>query len=63
MSKFWVDNINNHLDLLTQCCSNLPAGEKLEAEDLNEIISRFDNARNIFLFMCELHGFKTISLE
>lgn len=57
-SKFWVDNIKNHLDLLNQCCSRLPAGERLEVQDLNEILDLFEQSRQIFLLQCAFQGFE-----
>ncbi len=59
MSKFWVDNIRATLEVLEGNCKRLPAGERLEVKDLNEILELFDKSKALFLLQCELQGFST----
>lgn len=53
-SKAWVDSIKAQLDILQQTCSNMPANERLDVKDLNEILESFNKAKATFLFMCAL---------
>lgn len=62
-TKTWVEQMKAHLELLNQIASHLPANERLEVKDLNEILDLTENFKAKFLFMCELHGFKTKKLN
>ncbi len=57
-SKVWVEQIKAHLDLLNAVCGRVPSGERLEAQDLNEILRLFQESRGKFLLICELYDFK-----
>ncbi len=62
-SKVWVDSIKAHLQVLSTTCGHVPGGERLEVQDLNEILDLMSECKNKFLFICELYDFKLPSKE
>ena len=58
-SKVWIESLIAHLELAKQVASRLPAGERLEAEDLNKVLELLQTVKETYLLMCELQGFKT----
>ena len=58
MNKEWVNSIQCQLKETKKVCSKLPAGQRLEPEDLNKILRLFSECRNLFLIQCEFYGFK-----
>ena len=56
-TKTWTEGIPVHLDLAIQVAKKLPANERLDVKDLNNILMQIEPLRNTFLFMRELHGF------
>lgn len=57
MNKFWVDNLRASLEVVKGNASRLPAGERLEVKDLNEILDLMEQCKFLFLLQCSLQGF------
>ena len=57
-STVWIDSIRATLEILQQKCSHLPKGERLRADELNNVIDLMEECKFLFVTQFELQGFK-----
>jgi len=51
-SKVWVDSLKAHLEVLSTTAGHVQAGERLEVQDLNDILQKLEEVKMKFLLNC-----------
>jgi hypothetical protein len=57
-NKQWIHEVQFQAGMLKRTVCVIPAGSRLETDDLNKFIMLLGEIREDFIFLMELHGFR-----